>query len=566
MLPLLKHNLTAGWRNIKKYKAQNVISVLCLSVGVLCFAVTLYFANIIWCNVGTYLYNDNMYEVKMQDRDGAYKYGYSREEIQKIKRLPSIESVVYESDDIVGALSTGKSVGRKKVNSSIVSSDWLSVYSFRSYATGDIVGEQKAGTAVIGRKLAERLYPKAEQAIGSEVVVDGMKYAISGVVYSRTYVGKADRVFVVKDKCEGDNMRVIGKSGYTAKQMRDDINSAFYPKYTCGRNYGEEYGVILLFATLCVVLLGSGILVMSLTGYLKMLLQLFTLRGREMALRRCNGASSWQLFQLLCAELFIFFAFVAVVSVVLSYAFQFYFVPFLTAITLMDWIDFMPAMIHMMCVRVVVLTFFVSVLIAWLTVRNTLRSPLAAEVKRNSYRHTWWNKAMQVVQYTVAMLLFGVMAQMMYAGIVGYSDASRLTYAKERIAMYDFCSQISGVLMIIGVLCIVMTVYSTIALDTRGRQKEIAIRKVNGAKRRDIVMMFARYYIVTLSVSFAISFVFLILLSRTGRYEWSLSYTAEWVVPYLGSAMMVAGITAVTVWKKIIAISKVNPSILIKKE
>ncbi len=565
MLPLLKHNLTAGWRNIKKYKAQNVISVLCLSVGVLCFAVTLYFANIIWYNVGTYLYNDNLYDVKMQDRDGAYKYDYSREEIQKIKRLPSIESVVYESDDIVGVLSTGKSVGRKRVNSSIVSSDWLSVNSFRSYATGDIVGEQKAGTAVIGRKLAERLYPKAEQAIGREVVVDGMKYTISGVVYSRTYIGKADKVFVVKDNAQMVNMRVIGKSGYTAKQMRDDINSAFYPKYTCDKNYKEDYRVIMLFATLCVVLLGSGILVMSVTGYLKMLLQLFTLRGREMALRRCNGASSWQLFQLLCAELFIFFAFVAVISVALSYVFQFYFVPFLTAITLTDWIDFMPAMIHKMCVWVVVLTFFVSVLIAWLTVKDTLRSPLAAEVKPNSYRHTWWNKAMQVVQYTVAMLLFGVMVAMIYS----FNSALNIEHihnAQRLVQMYEFGYLLSVVVMIVGVLCVVMTVYSTIALDTRGRQKEIAIRKVNGAKRRDIVMMFARYYIVTLSVSFAISFVFLILLSMTGRNQWSLSYTAECVVPYLVSAMMVAGITAVTVWNKINAISKVNPSMLIKKE
>ena len=37
---LITHNLKAAWRNILKYKVQNTISVLCLSVGVICFAAT----------------------------------------------------------------------------------------------------------------------------------------------------------------------------------------------------------------------------------------------------------------------------------------------------------------------------------------------------------------------------------------------------------------------------------------------------------------------------------------------------------------------------------------------
>ena len=37
---LITHNLKAAWRKILKYKVQNTISVLCLSVGVICFAAT----------------------------------------------------------------------------------------------------------------------------------------------------------------------------------------------------------------------------------------------------------------------------------------------------------------------------------------------------------------------------------------------------------------------------------------------------------------------------------------------------------------------------------------------
>ena len=47
---LITHNLKAAWRNILKHKVQNTISVLCLSVGVIFFAITLYFTNVLWGN------------------------------------------------------------------------------------------------------------------------------------------------------------------------------------------------------------------------------------------------------------------------------------------------------------------------------------------------------------------------------------------------------------------------------------------------------------------------------------------------------------------------------------
>ena len=33
------HNLKTAWRNLLKYKTQNIISIACLAVGVVCFAV-----------------------------------------------------------------------------------------------------------------------------------------------------------------------------------------------------------------------------------------------------------------------------------------------------------------------------------------------------------------------------------------------------------------------------------------------------------------------------------------------------------------------------------------------
>ena len=38
-LSFLLHNLKTAWRNLLKYKVQNIISIACLAVGVVCFAV-----------------------------------------------------------------------------------------------------------------------------------------------------------------------------------------------------------------------------------------------------------------------------------------------------------------------------------------------------------------------------------------------------------------------------------------------------------------------------------------------------------------------------------------------
>ena len=58
----------------------------------------------------------------------------------------------------------------------------------------------------------------------------------------------------------------------------------------------------------------------------------------------------------------------------------------------------------------------------------------------------------------------------------------------------------------VHILCIVcliicaMSIYSSISLDTRTRRKEMAIRKVNGAQRGNIALLFGRLYIILLAV------------------------------------------------------------------
>ena len=136
----------------------------------------------------------------------------------------------------------------------------------------------------------------------------------------------------------------------------------------------------------------------------------------------------------------------------------------------------------------------------------------------------------------------------------------------------NLITEFLSILTIISILCIILTVYSSISLETRGKQKEVAIRKVNGAKTRDIVMLFSRYYIVTLCTAYVLSLligvalIFVIWITANGLHGWTSEETRVCITCYLESIATITLVTLLTVWQKIYKISHINPALLIKKE
>lgn len=57
------------------------------------------------------------------------------------------------------------------------------------------------------------------------------------------------------------------------------------------------------------------------------------------------------------------------------------------------------------------------------------------------------------------------------------------------------------ILATVSLIICAMSIFSTILLDTRSRRKEVAIRKVNGAKSKDIYRIFCRVYVVLFVLS-----------------------------------------------------------------
>ena len=129
-------------------------------------------------------------------------------------------------------------------------------------------------------------------------------------------------------------------------------------------------------------------------------------------------------------------------------------------------------------------------------------------------------------------------------------------------------NNLKGIILFFSIVCLVITllgVYSAITLDTERRQKEVAIRKVNGAGLKDIILLFARLYLWMLGISaiFAFPIVYLILQQWKQMY---LVFFNDGILYWGGILLGVTGITALTVIFRILKIARINPATIIKSE
>ena len=145
------------------------------------------------------------------------------------------------------------------------------------------------------------------------------------------------------------------------------------------------------------------------------------------------------------------------------------------------------------------------------------------------------------------------------------------TKQEERFRYIGGEKMMSELFMLLSVISLIITVlgiYSAITLDTYSRQKEVAIRKINGAGPRVIALLFGKLYIRLLVIaaipSLTIVYLFLrMLISK------KVVISAEWLnnpVLWLSIIFLTATIVFITVAYRIWLISRLNPAEVIKSE
>lgn len=145
------------------------------------------------------------------------------------------------------------------------------------------------------------------------------------------------------------------------------------------------------------------------------------------------------------------------------------------------------------------------------------------------------------------------------------------TYHQEVGVVEDF-RIVGWILGFISLIICAMSIYSTIALNTRSRQNEVAIRKVNGAKSRDIYRLFGRVYLLIIMLSLLIAIPVAILFHRMMFSEDMMtsqtlarSGTSP-LIPCLGGALIVIAMIAAIVLWNIRRTMRTNPAEIIAKE
>lgn len=120
----------------------------------------------------------------------------------------------------------------------------------------------------------------------------------------------------------------------------------------------------------------------------------------------------------------------------------------------------------------------------------------------------------------------------------------------------------------LAIICLIITllgVYSAITLDTRRREKEVAIRKINGAGSIVLIWLFGRFYLIVLAITSSLALPVLILLSRQMLQEYAIAVSPGWGF-VLGLILCTGIFIGLTIIYRILHVVQLNPAEVIKNE
>lgn len=112
------------------------------------------------------------------------------------------------------------------------------------------------------------------------------------------------------------------------------------------------------------------------------------------------------------------------------------------------------------------------------------------------------------------------------------------------------------------ILLVILSVTSSISAETNVRRKEVALRKINGAKARNIMELFIKPYCIILAVAFPIGFLASVVLFGGETGGDAMAFV--WIAPL--TLVVIALMVAISIFSRIRASMRTNPADVIKSE
>ena len=481
---MLLHHFKISWRNLLKYKVQNAISIACLAVGVVCFAITVYFMygfgrHVYYNQIKQDIATFSVLAAPYEETERLRKTGSFPENAQLdndfFKSLLSLELPAMEGlhgyHPLMGVDQTfyDNTAQPKTCNCyyTYVSPRYWMYYGYRSAITGEPIPELEENDCLITDDLSAQLFGKGTDPRGFEYAMgDGTgKRPIRDVikVTDRLDAHATNTVVIIRNDPQTAFKNRNGftaelAEGYTGEDLREQLQSAF-PEYTFllqHRAFDNDELFLIILIIGVVLSLGASVLIIGVMGFLKMELQLFSLRSREMALRRTMGARTRHLFMLLAWEVVIVFALTMLATVALTYSLADYALPILQHYYYKQ-LNFDVDFILNLELWITLGTLLLALIAAFAAVYRQLRIPVGMRVGRSHRTMTKGQGFMLTTQLTVSMFLtfavlgmmyvFGILEKQEFGGIsedrTPYQQAIMIPQPTFQIPIPDFAGRLA---------------------------------------------------------------------------------------------------------------------------
>ena len=326
-----------AFRNLYKNKTQNILSVLGLAVGLICFSTTTYFVlrmNDKYSGHPQYKQIAKFYTQKENEvHPNAYLVG---QEINKImqNRIDGILKIGFYSGSFTNNFSFEKNDGsyipfRGVYN--FINKDFLEIFSARS-----IFGQRlpvNDGEAVITQSWARKVYGK-ENPVGKTLHFSTSDnntqsiqyYKIADVIYDLPPVDRrVGEIYILQDAFLSQNTGTEGVALLSEGVTTESINQRLKVQIPDLGMDQDRYPVIQTYEELLfnekklvqqvlITFIASWVLIAALINFLKFNINSFYNRTREISLRKSLGARRKDLFYMLFSEITLLFLFTAALS------------------------------------------------------------------------------------------------------------------------------------------------------------------------------------------------------------------------------------------------------------
>ncbi len=445
---MFSHNLKIALRNLGKYKLQTTISVLSIAIGIVVFAAA---HSIISQHLrpqqitqtphydrACRLYLDSLEERKVVSAadpqpvmvDVAAIRAIRSGELYSVELGPTYPNGLFSQTDC--RFSVGDTLERKYRNTiAMVDSIYPYYAGYVSAITGKPIAPLRAGEAIVSELTAQtvlgdinpigvRLQGCYDMTALDLTVVDVYKELGS----FDTPVQKTAVLFYTgsgtftPDDYRYDNYYIarwlgaVLKPGCTPEQLEEELNPRLEPmglKVNVRRvkDVLVEEMRFILTARMVIYFLGSLILLAAMVGYLRMQMQLFWMRKRELSLRIVNGAKRLQLFALLMTEV----ALVVLLAIGLALLFGTWLEEYVNTFwNSLDWTEKSQALSHLTTYSVAVgsALFLLCGLLVWFSLGRICSSAQGLAANMRASRSHGFRNAMLWLQITVSMLFVGI--------------------------------------------------------------------------------------------------------------------------------------------------------------